>query len=864
MPLRIAAIKPLSCAGNLANRMFSVLGHFVCKWWAALLGAWVVTLVALSVTAPKLEDVVQTGEFAFLPAGSPSLVSEQLLREAFPQNRVGSSLVILATRNDGEPLTETDLDLLEPESNAESAASTGHLRDVLVEIATRFGPFQDGEADESAETAAETPEAGAGTGLKNGTPHRADSHAGEEPGMVSAIRSPRDKSVGKLLRSADQRAALMLLDLRREFMDIHNVPLVAAVESAISSGPIAERAKAAGIHLQMTGTALVGRDMLVAAADSAKRTEALTIGLVVLLLILLYRAPLLAIIPLLSVFVAVKTTMTLLTTLASLGWVVLFQGIETYVTVLLYGAGVDYCLFLIARQKEELDHGCSIPESIWRSISMVGAAITASAGTVICGIGMMVFAEFGKFRDAGIAISLGLVIVLLASLTFTPTLLLMTGRWAFWRPGYGIDFSSHLDQPAPWWSLRHLWDWISHKVEHRPAFVLVTSCLVMLPAAIFAVFNYSYLSYGLLSDLPANRPSVVGTAAFQQHFPAGAMGPVTVVLRNPQLDFSSRTGDDAGWDLVREFRDVIWARRVDLGLADVRSVSHPLGGESDLDELARGLERKIALRRAKEHYISQADLHRNHVVRLELTTQQDPFSRTSLDHLNFLEIELHRMLPESLRGGTQVSLVGATVSIRDLKHVTDRDQVRIDLLVITGVYLILVVLLRRPAVSLYLILSVLFSYLVTLGVTIAVFWAMNPSGFAGLDWKVPLFLFTILIAVGEDYNIFLMTRIEEEQQQYGPIGGVIHALSRTGQIISSCGIIMAGTFASLMAGTLMGMTQLGFALAFGVLLDTFVVRTILVPAYLVLVYSGRLGALGKVLGGVTAPPSKFLSVPTPP
>ncbi|MFP6765449.1 MAG: MMPL family transporter, partial [Planctomycetaceae bacterium] len=207
---------------------------------------------------------------------------------------------------------------------------------------------------------------------------------------------------------------------------------------------------------------------------------------------------------------------------------------------------------------------------------------------------------------------------------------------------------------------------------------------------------------------------------------------------------------------------------------------------------------------------------------------------------------VRKTLPEA--DSTRVYALGPTPSMRDLKSTTDRDQLVVDSLVLVGVFLILLLLLKQFVVCSYLIVSVFFSYLVTLGVTFTVFWLMDPSGFSGLDWKVPTFLFTILIAVGEDYNIFLMTRIREEQVVHGAIQGVAVALQKTGSIISSCGIIMAGTFSSLLAGTLVGMHQLGFALAFGVLLDTFVVRPILVPAFLVLLYEGRFREFGQLLG----------------
>ena len=143
----------------------------------------------------------------------------------------------------------------------------------------------------------------------------------------------------------------------------------------------------------------------------------------------------------------------------------------------------------------------------------------------------------------------------------------------------------------------------------------------------------------------------------------------------------------------------------------------------------------------------------------------------------------------------------------------------------------------------------MFGYLVTLGVTFAVFRYRAGEEFRGLDWTVPIFLFTLLIAVGEDCNIILVTRVDKEQDRHGPLAGVTEALAKTGSIISGCGFIMAGTFSALaFGGSHARMSQLGFALTFGVLLDTFIVRPILAPASLILVNSRRFGRLGIYLG----------------
>ena len=157
------------------------------------------------------------------------------------------------------------------------------------------------------------------------------------------------------------------------------------------------------------------------------------------------------------------------------------------------------------------------------------------------------------------------------------------------------------------------------------------------------------------------------------------------------------------------------------------------------------------------------------------------------------------------------------------------------MLVVLGIFVILFILLRRLGVCLYLVATVLLGYFVTLGVTEIAFRIVLGPDFDGLDWKLPIFLFTILVAVGEDYNIFLISRIKEEQTRHGPVAGIHKALTQTGGIISSCGVIMAGTFFALMSSSLTAMLQLGFALGFGILLDTFVVRPIMVPAFILLI-----------------------------
>ena len=846
--------------------MFQRLGHLVARRWQYIIAFWLILFGGLLVApylgwAPKWDDVVQDGEFAFLPADAESKKAETAFAEAFPDDALASQVFVVVRRTtSSKGLTDDDRRFIDK------------VLAPRVMDAIGFDPENDEDESEAADGAPAQPK---------GNPD--GSEADESP--VTDVVWWADRRVGPQHESFDNKATLIAVKLRYEFLDERNAETVENIEQLLHNMRYEKQTveredgttvEISGLDFAISGDATFGRDMMKAAKDSATATERWTVILVIVLLLAIYRAPLLAMIPLLTVAVATEIARHLLSIFAGWGWVDLFAGIETYVTVVVYGAGVDYCLFLIARYKEEIDNSSTTDEAVVLTLDKVGAALTASAGTVMCGIGMMVFAEFGKFQQAGVAITFGLFIVLLAALTFTPAALRAAGRFAFWPHSSSEKIEGDSGWIAPTSLIGSIldknllqagWCRVSRALLARPGTIWLASTLVMLPFAIIGILFFSHLSYGLLSELPDTAPSVHGTKAVQDHFPDGEVGPMKVLIRKDGMQFTKDGDTKKPEKYVEELTSSLAQRMDELDIARIRSWTAPEGIPKPPNVVEpKGRIARMA-RQAKidalafEFYVSheprkdaaqsedpESEPQFDHnATRIDLIPEDDPFSRKSIAGFKQFKENFAKSLPPELKGA-ELSFVGATASVSDLKEVTDRDQIRIDILVLSGVFLILVILLRRPMISLYLILSVFFSYLATLGVTFAVYWAMDPAGFNGLDWKVPMFLFTILIAVGEDYNIFLMTRIDEESEKHGPVKGITVALEKTGSIISSCGIIMAGTFASLLAGSLVGMDQLGFALAFGVLLDTFVVRPILVPSYLILLHSGRFGKLGNFLG----------------
>jgi len=790
---------------------FRFFGRLIRSTWAFFLIGWVLLLLGTHFAAPRFDEVAQDREFAFLPANVPSRQADEMVKKAFPDDNYPSNIVVVVHRDEA--------------ARGQRARDRKFIENVLEPALFQIAQDEGGLATQAAP--AEEPLFG----------DDQESRPAEKPSrksIIARIRTPNTPGAGALLVSPDGKALLVVLDLTTEFLSTQNWPTIERIEGLVrdlrDQGKVPE-----GVDLSLTGSAVIGRDHNLAQLESVRATEWLTVVLVIGLLILIYRAPLLALIPLLTVYLGVQISLNLLALLGQAGWMTLFQGIQIYIIILAYGAGVDYCLFLTARYREELHQGANPAEAVERAVGSVGSAVVASAATVMCGIAMMFFAQFGKFQQAGLAIPLSLVVVLAATLTFSPSLLLLVGRWAFW-PRHG---DSEAEPASARWSflnrLDRIWHDLAGVLLRRPVAVWVGTVAVMTPFVVVSALCYNRVSYDLIGNLPATAPSVAGTRVLEEHFPPGITGPVTVLLIDEKVDFSK----PAGREFVQRVTDQLRTRKEKLALADVRSLTAPLGitaaakaGFEDVD-VPEEVRRKAAGRAALEAYTTDLGGRGKVGTRLDLVLNESPFAQSSIEDLDQIEAAIRDALPAGVAGDMQLYLAGTTSSVRDLAVTMQSDRRRIEGLVLASVFAVLVVLLHSFVVPVYLLLSVLFSYFVTMGVAFTVFWLLDPHGFTGIDWKVAIFLFTILIAVGEDYNIFLMTRVHEEQREFGPVRGITEALTRTGPIISSCGIIMAGTFASLLAGSLTEMKQLGFALPFGVLLDTFVVRPILLPTFLI-------------------------------
>ncbi len=830
----------------MSARFFALLGRLAAQYrWPIIIG-WLALAGLVTVLAPPLDQVTSSNTADLLPADAPFKQAETMLRQTFPDAQAKTSVaVVLESPN-------------------------GAIREQSVQtFLARLTAWLSSK---------------------------------EASGSITEVVSPANASLlADALIARDNQAAIVLVYLSSDSQEPATEQFLARLDTYLKTNT------PQGVHSFRTGMAPIVIAYSQATTTSVDRTAGITVVLVVLILLLVYRSPVSPLVPLLTVTVSYLISRGLIAWVGRSG-VTISSYIGVFLVVVLFGAGTDYCLFLISRFREEMADEADPSTSTRRTVYKVGETLVSSAGTVIVGFITMVFSEMGLFRNSGPVLALAIVVVLLAGLTLTPALLSLLGQRAFW-PGR----ASHR-------STGRYYGRIAALVSEHPLRTIVIIVIVLSPLALYSTGQRT--TYDLLADLPTDYEASLGYRVIENHLGAGQMQPLNVVVRDLKPE-----------NALAEVEDWTSKIRSVPGVADVRSLSNPLGtANSRLQALTR-VDRQLALAadviaqlRTGEKKIDPAQLTlamnalpfiRDYLDTLAqkfpqvaanedlaairrtldgltvatLTGQLDQSLERLQQHVNglaqaFASIDnayyLPAALPQPLVGslggsdplallnarylkadrtaarfeviltsnpfspaamdsvsalrallpGGEAAISGSSATMTDLRATMSRDLLRAFAFVLLGVLLVLIFLLRALVSPLYLILTILLSYGATMGITRLASGVI--FGAEELTWWVPFFMFVLLVALGMDYNIFLMGRVREEVARCGLRLGVQQAVTATGAIITSAGIIMAGTFAAMLFSVVVGLRQLGLAVAVGVLLDTFVIRTALVPAIAVL------------------------------
>ncbi|MBM7439620.1 MMPL family transporter [Streptomyces sp. HB132] len=509
------------------------------------------------------------------------------------------------------------------------------------------------------------------------------------------------------------------------------------------------------------------------AADSADAFSGIdstlllaALAVVVVMLLITYRSPTLLVLPVVSVVAALLTAQALIYLLAAHAGLTVNGQSAGILTVLVFGAGTDYALLLVARYREELRRHEDRHEAMARALHRAGPAVLASSGTVVLSMLVLLAAEMNSTRGLGPVAAIGVAIALIAMLSLLPALLVIFDRWVFWPA------VPHFGTPEP--TEHGFWARTGHQLALHPRRIWVATALV-LAALSLGLVQLRAAGLSNADSFPDKPDSIAGQEVQNRYFPAGSGSPLVVIAaadRSAQV----RTAVEGTRGVVPGSLVVPpGARPVHDGRAIFEAT---LADAADSGQAERTVERV----RDAVHGLPGADAR----------------------------------------------VGGDTAAALDMDDATRHDNVLIIPLVLLVVLIILALVLRALLAPLLLVATVVLSFATALGVSALVF--RHVFDYAGETTDFPLFVFVFLVALGIDYNIFLTTRIREEALHQGTRAGVVTGLAATGAVITSAGLVLAGTFAVLGTLPVVAFAEIGFAVALGVLLDTFVVRSVLVTS----------------------------------
>lgn len=567
----------------------------------------------------------------------------------------------------------------------------------------------------------------------------------------------------------------------------------------------------AGLDAWVTGPAGFTADLVAGFLGIDGLLLGVALGAVFIILVIVYRSPLLPILVLLTSTFALCVALLTVWWLAKAGVFVLNGQVQGILFILVIGAATDYALLYVARFREAIGRG----EARWKATTSAwrGAfePILASGGTVIAGLLCLLLSDLATNRALGPIASIGIVFAVLSALTFLPALLALTGRAAFWpfipKPGARTDPGDAAealvtDPHAP---VKGFWSRQARLIARhaRPVWIVTTVVLIAAAAGVLQLKADGVPQSDLVLGASEARD---GQDVLAQHFAAGSGSPAYVIVPEDRVADAVQVLTDAeGIDSIAAVSQDAASGQIGVAL-DGGDVVYTVAGPPQ----AAGAP-------APTPTVAGGD------VLLVATLTDEADSLAAEDAVR----SLRTALADELGAGT--TFVGGPTAIDlDTNDTSIRDRTVIIPVILVVILVILMLLLRAVVAPLLLIASVILSFGSALGVSALIF--NHVFDFPGADPAVPLYGFVFLVALGVDYNIFLMSRVREESLRHGTRPGILRGLVATGGVITSAGLVLAATFAALGVIPILFLAQLAFIVAFGVLLDTFVVRSLLVPA----------------------------------
>ncbi len=561
------------------------------------------------------------------------------------------------------------------------------------------------------------------------------------------------------------------------------------VNEVTGSEPPAAKVDSGELSLRITGPVGISVDATGLFKNADVSLLIATVVLVLVFLLLIYRSPILALIPLVAVGFAYGVTSPVLGKMAQEGWITVDSQAISIMTVLLFGAGTDYCLFLISRFRQTLKVEESKSTALRRAVAHSSGAIAMSGFTVVLALFALLLAKYGAYHRFAVPFSVSILIMGIASLTLVPALLAIFGRTSFFpfiprTAQMEAERARAKGKPAPQ-PKASTKKGIGGLVVSRPGAIVGLTVVLL---GVLASFSSGIkFTYDILSSFPKDMESRTGFDLIGKQFSPGELAPAKLMVDTQ-------------------------------GKVDGTDIKVALGSISYIDKVSDP---------------QQGTVNKN-ILGYDIEFKSNPYSLEAMSHIPALQASVEQALVESGLDNVQDSvwISGQTATQHDTKELGERDTDLIIPVVIGLITVLLLIYLRSVVATVYLVATVILSFFSALGLGwIIIHYLLGADAIQG---AIPLYSFVFLVALGEDYNIFMISNIWKKRKVMPLKQAISEGVNETGSVITSAGLILAGTFAVLASLPIQVLVQFGIITAIGVLLDTFVVRPFLVPAITVL------------------------------